>query len=211
MDCAKGISRIFVHSLAPVVQINLGATVEIDTFHERASAPAPRISRFFHPNDESWGGVVRVGVDIVILSYWFLCMPGSRSYPFCLILDNVMQLRNILLILCRKNVCGVRNVGCLAQCIYHTWNTMGYSVADLSSQDFCTVQKYLFCDVHHLVLRAHTMPRHAYAVSNTTQNLLHWLASYLGSLSETLFAFVWGSPWWTVCKNGMNCNQLSAT
>lgn len=96
MDCAKGISRIFVHSLAPVMQINLGATVEIDTFHERASAPAPRISRFFHPNDESWGGVVRVGVDIVILSYWFLCMPGSRSYPFCLILDNVMQLRNIL-------------------------------------------------------------------------------------------------------------------
>ena len=37
--------------------------MEIDTFHERASAPAPRISRFFHPNDESWGGVVKVGVD----------------------------------------------------------------------------------------------------------------------------------------------------
>lgn len=33
---------------------------------------------------------------MVILSYWLLCMPGSRSYPFCLTLDNVMQLQNIL-------------------------------------------------------------------------------------------------------------------
>lgn len=62
MAYSKGISRIFVRSLAPVVQRNLEATVEIDPFHERASVP-PKISKCSCPNDESWGGVIWGGVD----------------------------------------------------------------------------------------------------------------------------------------------------
>lgn len=52
MGYPKGISRIFVGSLAPRVQISLEATMEIDLFDKRSSAPpAPKKSKLSHPND----------------------------------------------------------------------------------------------------------------------------------------------------------------
>lgn len=73
----EGISRTFVGSLAPGVQINLEATVDIDPFRARASPPGDK--QMFHHNDESWGGVIWV-VLMINLSYWLSSVLGRRIH-----------------------------------------------------------------------------------------------------------------------------------